>query len=171
MLHMPAVASQALNKGLLWVTAEPLTVDVPPTAAAEAETARKLNRAVVERETRARLLRAVKQTYGEPSGASYASGPVDLRGHPGICQDVCTALYGNPKLLLPADDPELACQPLWVGFLTQAGRWQLKPWCCCATCLCLPLTWRLHLGPQCSCLSGLAERQRGLQQQCLPACR
>ena len=74
--HAPAVACRVLHKSLLRVPAEPLTVDVPPTAAAEADTARKLNRAVVERETRARLLRAVKQTYGEPSSASCATGTV-----------------------------------------------------------------------------------------------
>ena len=53
-------------------------MDLPLTAAAEAETARKLNLAVVERETRARLLRAVKQTYGKLNSASHASGTVDL---------------------------------------------------------------------------------------------
>ena len=45
----------------------------PSAAAAEADMARELNRSVVLRETRARLLRAVKQTYG---------GRTDLQGTP-----------------------------------------------------------------------------------------
>lgn len=51
---------------------------MPPTAAAEADTAKKLNRDVVLRETRARLLRAVKQTYGKPSAVPYATGTSKL---------------------------------------------------------------------------------------------
>ena len=71
-----------------------LRLGVPPTAAAEVDTARKLNRAVVLRETRARLLRAVKQTYGELSAVPMQ---LALSSYKAAIQKICHAQLLHPS--------------------------------------------------------------------------